>query len=190
MAKRVYFCFHYQDVVEFRANVVRNHWLTKEDREDAGYFDASIWEEAKKKGDLSLKRLINNALENTSVTVVLIGSSTYSRRWVRYEIMKSMQRGNKILGIHINGIKGKDGQTKTLAPNPFDYLGYQFSNDGEKLSLAEYTNKWIWYGDLEAYSVKQVDVNHRNKLYKLSEKYPVYYWYKNKGYDNFSKWIE
>ena len=29
MAKRVYFCFHYQDVIDFRANVVRNHWMTK-----------------------------------------------------------------------------------------------------------------------------------------------------------------
>lgn len=54
MAKRVFFSFHYQDVIDFRANVVRNHWVTK-DREEAGYFDASIWEEAQKKGDLALK---------------------------------------------------------------------------------------------------------------------------------------
>lgn len=25
MAKRVFFSFHYQDVIDFRANVVRNH---------------------------------------------------------------------------------------------------------------------------------------------------------------------
>jgi hypothetical protein len=36
MAKRVYFCFHYQDVIDFRANVVRNHWVTKEHRDAAG----------------------------------------------------------------------------------------------------------------------------------------------------------
>ena len=29
MARRVFFSFHYQDVIDFRANVVRNHWLTK-----------------------------------------------------------------------------------------------------------------------------------------------------------------
>ena len=46
MAKRVFFSFHYQDVIDFRANVVRNHKLTKDDH--AGYFDASIWEKAKK----------------------------------------------------------------------------------------------------------------------------------------------
>jgi hypothetical protein len=59
MAKRVYFCFHYQDVIDFRANVVRNHWLTKPDREVAGFFDASLWESAQKQGDVAIKRLIN-----------------------------------------------------------------------------------------------------------------------------------
>ena len=44
MAKRVFFSFHYQDVIDFRANVVRQHWVTKPDREDAGFFDASVWE--------------------------------------------------------------------------------------------------------------------------------------------------
>ena len=60
MAKRVFFSFHYQDVIDFRANVVRNHWLTKSDREDAGFFDASIWETAKRTSSLALKRLINS----------------------------------------------------------------------------------------------------------------------------------
>lgn len=31
MAKKVFFSFHYQDVVEFRANVVRKHWVLKSD---------------------------------------------------------------------------------------------------------------------------------------------------------------
>jgi hypothetical protein len=48
MAKRVFFSFHYQDVIDFRVNVVRNHWLTKPDRSLAGFFDSSIWEDAKK----------------------------------------------------------------------------------------------------------------------------------------------
>ena len=110
MAKRVFFSFHYQDVIDFRANVVRNHKTTK--HEGAGYFDASIWEDAKKESDLALKRLINSELKNTSVTAVLIGSETYSRRWVRYEIMKSLEKGNLLLGIHINSIAGKDQKTK------------------------------------------------------------------------------
>src|SRR6266849_5161819 len=106
MAKRVYFAFHYQDVIDFRANVVRNHNFLG-GVEAAGYYDHSIWEEAKKTSPLALKRLINSELQNTSVTAVLIGSETWARRWVRYEIMKAIERSNRVLGIHINSIKGK-----------------------------------------------------------------------------------
>lgn len=83
MAKRVFFSFHYKDVEDFRANVVRNHWLTS-DREICGDYDASIWEAAQKTGDVALKRLINAGLDTTSNTCVLIGSETYERPWVRY----------------------------------------------------------------------------------------------------------
>jgi glutaredoxin 2 len=62
MAKRVFFSLHYQDVKEFRANVPRKSWLTKKDREDAGSFDASLWETSKKVGSLAIKRLINRGL--------------------------------------------------------------------------------------------------------------------------------
>ena len=122
MANRVFFSFHYQDVIDFRANVVRNHWMTKPDREAAGFFDASLWESSKKRGgDPALMKLINDGLDNTSNTCVLVGSETWARPWVRYEILKSFKRGNSQFGVNINGIKGRDGQTKMSAPNPFLY---------------------------------------------------------------------
>jgi len=112
MAKRVFFSFHYQDVIDFRANVVRQHWVTKPDREAAGFFDASVWETAKKTNSTAVKRLIHSGLEGTSVTCVLIGSETYARPWVRYEIMKSFRKGNRILAVNINSITGKDKQMR------------------------------------------------------------------------------
>ncbi|MGH7979250.1 MAG: hypothetical protein ACREE6_07730 [Limisphaerales bacterium] len=42
MAKQVFFSFHYEDVKTFRANVVRNHGFTKENGQEAGFFDASV----------------------------------------------------------------------------------------------------------------------------------------------------
>jgi hypothetical protein len=53
MAKRVYFAFHYKDVSDFRANVVRNHNFVGGVR-TAGYYDHSIWEEAQKTSPLAL----------------------------------------------------------------------------------------------------------------------------------------
>src|SRR5260370_39947281 len=103
MAKRVYFAFHYQDVMDFRANVVRKHNFTG-GVESAGYYDHSIWETAKNTNPLALKRLINAELEGTSVTAILIGTDTWARPWVRYEIVKSIARGNILIGVHINSI--------------------------------------------------------------------------------------
>lgn len=189
MAKRVFFSFHYQDVIDFRVNVVRNHNVTKND--NAGYFDASIWEEAKKTSDLALKRLINSEIKNISVTAVLIGSKTYSRRWVRYEIMKSLEKGNLIIGIHINSIKGKDGKVKSKGPNPLDYLAYRYSSDGKKLELLEYRNsEWVKYEDLDGYTINQVSESLRGKAFKLSTKYKVYDWIDDDGYNNFEKWLK
>jgi len=107
MAKRVYFAFHYQDIIDLRANVVRKHTMVG-GAAAAGCFDHSIWEEAKRTSPLGLKRLINAELENTSVTVVLVGSDTWARRWVRYEIFKSLERGHELLAVHINSIKGRN----------------------------------------------------------------------------------
>ena len=191
MAKRVFFSFHYQDVIDFRANVVRNHWVTK-DREEAGYFDASIWEEAQKKGDLALKRLINGGVEGTTATCVLVGSDTYARRWVRYEIIKSIQRGNRVFAVHINGIKGKDGKVKTIGKNPFDYLAFRYSEDGTSLEILEYTGgKWAEYADAVGWNLKTAAPQSRwGKAIKLSELgYKIYSWVDEDGYNNFADWV-
>lgn len=191
MAKRVFFSFHYQDVIDFRANVVRNHWLTKPDRQSAGFFDSSIWEDAKKTSDLALKRLINNGLKNTSNTCVLIGSDTYNRRWVSYEIMKSIEVGNHIFGVHINSIKGKNGKTKSRGNNPFYYLGISFSKDGKKIYLHDFINdKWIKYPDLDGWDVKEVEKKYREKIHRLSDLYEIYDWIDDDGYNNFSNWVQ
>ncbi|MFD0991676.1 TIR domain-containing protein [Tenacibaculum geojense] len=191
MAKRVFFSFHYQDIIDFRANVVRNHWRLKPNRESAGYFDASIWEKAKKEGNIALKRLINGAIKNTSNTCVLVGSDTFNRKWVSYEIMQSMKSGNHIFAVHINGIKGKDGKTKSKGSNPLYYLGYSFSENGKKINLHDYINKnWIKYPDLEGWTVIEVDEKYRNKIYRLSTDYKIYDWIEDDGYNKFSEWVE
>jgi hypothetical protein len=192
MAKRVFFSFHYQDVIDFRANVVRNHWVTKEDREEAGYFDASIWEEAQKTGDLSLKRLINGAVERTTATCVLIGSETYARRWVRYEIVKSIQRGNRVFAVHINGIKGKDGKVKAKGNDPFDYLAFRYSEDGTRLEVSEYNgSKWVDYKDVDGWKREKAAPQSRwGKAFKLSDLgHKAYSWGGDDGYNKFADWV-
>ena len=84
----VFFSFEYTDVS--RAMVVRNSWVTQGNKA-AGFIDAADFEEIKRRGDASIKRWIDEQLESTSVTVVLVGQHTCSSRWVKYEIDKSIE---------------------------------------------------------------------------------------------------
>ncbi len=193
MAKKVFFSFHYQDVIDFRANVVRNHGSFKLSKDDAGFYDSSMWEKAKKESDLALKRLINGGLKNTSNTCVLVRTETFNRRWVDYEIFKSLEKGNHIFAVHINSIKGKDENTKKLGNNPLDYLGYKIDSTGKKLSLYYLIKeKWEPYPDLDGWTVKELPMKDREKIIRLSSIYPIYNWAKDKdnGYNNFKNWVK
>jgi len=110
MARRVFFSFHYERDI-WRASQIRNSWVTKPDREAAGFWDAAEWEKVKKQGDPAIKRWINKQIEGTSVTVVLVGAETFDRKWVRYEIQRSIERGNGIVVVYIHNLKDKNGNT-------------------------------------------------------------------------------
>lgn len=116
MAHKVFFSFHYQRDL-WRVNVVRNSGLV-EGVAAAGFHDASLWEKTRSEGDAAIKRLIDNGLIGTSVTVVLIGAETANRRYVSYEIAKSVERGNGIFGIRINNLKDRDGRVDSPGPVP------------------------------------------------------------------------
>ena len=141
MARKVFFSFHYQRDL-WRVNVVRNSG-TIEGISAAGFHDESLWEEAKKKGDDAIKKLINKSLEGTSVTVVLIGAKTADRKFVSYEVEQSVARGNGIFGIRVNEIKNEKGHidppgsipavlTKTGAP----VYTYEYGTLGEWVEKA------------------------------------------------------
>jgi len=106
--RNVYFSFHYERDI-WRVNQVRNSGLLFGAR-SVGFADGSIWEEAKTKGKGALERLIDEGMEGTSVTVVLIGSQTAARPWVLHEIERSIERGNAVLGIRIHHLKDRRGK--------------------------------------------------------------------------------
>jgi len=121
MARRVFFSFHYKNDV-WRANQVRNSWVTQ-GKEAAGFIDSADFEKLEKEGEDAVKRWINNQLNGTSVTVVLIGSETSSRKYVRYELQRSYEKGNGIIGVFIHKLKDKDGKTSTKGDTTFGELG-------------------------------------------------------------------
>lgn len=108
MARRVFFSFKYEDV--WRAMVVRKSWLVQ-GREAAGFIDAAEHENLKKKGDTAIQTWVDDQLNGTTVTAVLVGELTCSSRWVKYEIEKSKSLGHGLLGIDISKIEDQKGKT-------------------------------------------------------------------------------
>lgn len=72
-------------------------------KEDAGFIDHAEFEKLKREGEAAVKRWIDDQLFGTTVTVVLIGSETLNRPFVQYEIKKSIERNNGIIGVQIGG---------------------------------------------------------------------------------------
>lgn len=140
MARVTFFSFHYQRDV-WRANVVRKSGVVI-GQAAAGFQDGSIWEEARKKGDAAIKKMIDDALIGTSVTVVLIGAKTAGRTYINYEVEQSIKRGNGILGIHIHNIEDQNGETDTKGEVP-----KKLSDGGYKVHTWPFDNekfaKWI-----------------------------------------------
>ncbi len=116
MPRRVFLSFHYQRDI-WRVNQIRNIGEIV-GTAAAGFHDASLWEEAKKKGDAAVKAMIDEALKNTSVTVVCIGAATAGRKYIDYEINRSIARGNGLLGIQIHELKDRAGHSDTPGATP------------------------------------------------------------------------
>ena len=90
MHSYTFFSFCYEDVKNFKVNVVRNSWLLNNSADS--FIDGSIWEKEKSKGSTVIQNLIEVGLKKTSVTAVLIRDETADRRWVKYEIVKSFEK--------------------------------------------------------------------------------------------------
>lgn len=148
-----------------------------------------------------IKKLIDNGMIKTSVTAVLIGDNTANRRWVNYEIVKSFDKGNGLIGIHINRIRVKHQIISARGLNPLDRLGFLVSEDGSKIHFYELKNrKWEVYSDLPMINNKKSNTiyfsdhwchgNEYGKFFRFSEKFDAYCWILDDGHKKFSGRIE
>jgi hypothetical protein len=191
--RKVYFAFHYDDVM--RVNNVRNAW--KIDHPDSllnrSFYDSSLWERRKAEGDPAVKELIRQGVGYTSVVCVLVGANTWGRRWVRYEIARSVIDGRGLLAVHINSLKHHVARSPTaLGRNPLDYMGIARRQNGS-LYLCEWSGRaWKWYDDytrpvtLPAYLSEPVGLCVR----QLSEGAGVYDYVAHSGHKGIGGWID
>lgn len=146
MPRRTFFSFHCVPDV-WRAWNVRNCWVVRpQDEIDTGFFDSSVFESKQRQGDDTLKAFLREGVENTSVTCVLAGAETWTRRWVRYEIARSIVKGNGLLTVYIHGVKNSNSQVAQKGADPLSAMGVYNTETG--IFLAEWkANKWVKYND-------------------------------------------
>ncbi len=85
--------------------------------------------------------MVDNALNNTSVTVVCVTYGTASRKYIKYEVDKSLERGNGLLAIQIHHLEDHKGNTASAGgcPDGIESNGFKFHKYSNKEALA----RWI-----------------------------------------------
>ncbi len=142
MARKIFFSFHYERD-SWRVSQVRNSAVIAK-YEKTPFYDKAKWEQIKREGDQAIKNWIDAQLIGTSVTVVLIGKETAARKWVKYEIEKSISEGKGLIGVHITGLKDQYGKTEdSLGANPLPsgYPVYKWNHDKGAERLADWVEK-------------------------------------------------
>lgn len=111
----VFYSFHYDNDV-FRVQQIRNMGVV-DGNEPVSPND---WEQVKRKGDAAVERWIDDHMKYKRCAIVLIGSETANRRWVKHEIKRAWELKKGLFGIYIHNLKCPRTGTCSKGPNPFN----------------------------------------------------------------------
>lgn len=202
--RKVYFAFRYKDIM--RVNNVRQSGKigSDETKNARDFYDRSIWEQRSISDPDSLKRLMREGVEHSSAVCVLVGSDTWSSRWVKYEIARAIIDNRGLLAVGINGLPHVTTRTPD-APgfNPLDVMGI-YKGNNNNCYLAEnrwvpnpaipgqYFWKWFRYDDYtDPVPVpRYLVVNDNTRVRALSEGARLYDYISNTGIQHLGSWID
>jgi hypothetical protein len=187
--RHVFHSFHYADVR--RVNQIRMcDQFRPNDRDTPRAIDRSLWETAKKTSSAALARMIDNGLEGTSVTCVLAGTHTWSREWVRYEIARSLARGNGLLTVYIHNCRCPTNGIAPAGYNPLDQIAL-----GSEMRIYEWEPSvgWRLYGRIPEKLTswpKWLPQAAPGHLMQLSAGARAYDWIADNGAHNLIHWTD
>jgi hypothetical protein len=105
------------------------------------FYDKAEFEEAKKRAG-GIENWIEDQLKGTSVTVVLFGTETYGRKWVRHEIKRSYDLKKGLLAIDIHKLKDPKLGTDVQGKNPLDY--WEIEKEGRRVPFSSIYRTYDW----------------------------------------------
>lgn len=122
MARRAFFSFHYKPD-NWRASQVRNMGMVDGNKPCSD----NDWEAITSGGEKRIENWIEDQLHGKSIAIVLIGSKTAGRKWIKYEIRRAWNLGKGVMGVHIHNLLDRDKKQSEKGRNPFS----DFTIDGK-----------------------------------------------------------
>jgi hypothetical protein len=203
--RKVYFAFRFKDIM--RVNNVRQSGKVGQEEESnpRDFYDRSIWEKSSSTDPETLKRLMREGVEHSSVVCVLNCTDTWESRWVKYEIARAVMDGKGLLNVNIAGLRHHQrGIGETAGLNPLYVMGVCRHSNGscylceEKLALksaypnTRYEWEWAWYADytLPVTMPAYLQMPQVGYIRRLSEGTGNYDYVLGNGVANLGSWLD
>jgi hypothetical protein len=116
-AKKCFLSFYYK-ADNWRVAQIKNIGAI----EEQPLLSSNKWEEIERKGDDAIKEWVENNIKGKECLVVLVGTYTSGRPWVKYEIKRACEKGIGVLGIYIHNLKDAEGNQAAKGANPFEAI--------------------------------------------------------------------
>lgn len=123
MAKKVFLSFYYDEDVRRVSQVKQMGAL-----DEQPLLSANDWEKVESGSDDAIKRWIHEQMKDKICNIVLIGTNTYRRPWVKYEASYAWNNGLAVMGIHIHNLKDPITGKSAKGLNPF--TGINITHNG------------------------------------------------------------
>lgn len=122
--RKVFYSFHYKNDV-FRVQQIRNIGAIEGNKQ----VTENKWEEIKAKGDPAVEKWIEENMKFKSCVIVLIGTDTHKRKWVKHEIKKAWEDGKGVFGIYVHNLKDPKTGKATKGTNPFEQFTFKDADE-------------------------------------------------------------
>lgn len=114
MKRPVFLSFYYYEDVT-RMQQIRNMGIV----EGQQLLNPNDFEFVKRRGDKAVKDWIDNQMKYKQCLIVLVGTHTSERPYVKYEIEKAHEKHMPMFGIYIHNIHDLNGKCSKKGKDPF-----------------------------------------------------------------------
>lgn len=121
MKRKVFYSFHFDNDV-MRVQQIRQMGALEGDEP----VSPNTWEQIKRT-EKGVKDWIDQNLNGKSCLVVLIGSQTAERPWVKYEIKRAWELNKPVVGVYIHRLNCPRNGYSSKGSNPFDNFTFRRS---------------------------------------------------------------